>query len=65
MAEGHLQAKLFRQQAIAGARRRALGEVVLALPPRAPFAAGVAALACILLVASTAIVRIPERIPAA
>lgn len=64
MADDPLQAKLFRQQAIAAIGQSALGEVVAALPPRAPAAAAVGVLACVLLVASTAVVHVPERIPA-
>jgi membrane fusion protein len=64
MADRPLHLKLFRRQAIVRARQHWLGELLVAMPPRAPLAAVIAILACLLLAGSTVAISIPERIPA-
>lgn len=64
MAERSLHLKLFRREALVRARQHWLGELLVATPPRAPLAAALAVLACLLLAGSTVAISIPERIPA-
>jgi membrane fusion protein len=64
MANGPLHLKLFRREALVRSRQHWLGELLVATPPRAPLAAALAILVCLLLAGSTVAISIPERIPA-